>query len=89
MKTIRIDRDKYSELLCVTRWYQNFPSNTKFEAGDRFHERVFEFQHENFDYDVEEGLYVNYFEFLNECLYVVIGADNGSIDHERALVVPK
>ena len=78
MNEIALDKNVYDELMAVSRWYDEMPlsdSTPNFEAGDRFHENVFNFRMSCIPEDVVdfEDSYVDYFELQNDELFAVVG----------------
>lgn len=61
MKTILLDKEVYDAVFQISKWYSDMPTTELFEAGDRFHENVADFQHR---YMPEfENMYLSHVEF--------------------------
>lgn len=89
MKTIELDQSKYKELMAVSVWYDGMPTNTTFNAGDRFHENVWDFRMSCMPDDLLEGdQYFSHFELIGDDLFVIVMVD-GETDEDEYKIVPK
>lgn len=96
MNEIAIDKDRYEELMALSRWYEAMPPKAEtpnFYAGDSFHEKFNDFRSDCIPVDVEsiindEDHYNGGFELTDEGLFVIV-VDVNTNEEELWKIVPK
>lgn len=90
MKTIELEQAKYNELMAVSLWYDGMPTDTTFNAGDRFHENVWDFRMSHIPTGLlPDNQYFSHFELVGDDLFVIVGHDDGETDEAEYKIVPK
>lgn len=92
MNEIKISKERYENLLAVTRWYKSMPKIDDFYAGDRFHERMFDFQMSCIPEDAInfDKFYVINFEIKDGVVCALIGdQESGRETSEVMKFVPE